>query len=63
MKKKFRKVPIQSLGGNFYSFEVVSLLWLRFELVSSSLDNNKPSEHRSRVKGMEIFNIHAKKWY
>jgi hypothetical protein len=41
MEKKFRKVPLQSLEGNFYSFEVVSLLWLLFELDLSSLDNNK----------------------
>ena len=30
MKRNFRKVPIQRLEGNFYSFGVISLLWLRF---------------------------------
>ena len=40
MRMSFRKVPIQRLEGNFYSFGVISLLWLRFALVLSSLDNN-----------------------
>ncbi len=41
MKRNFRKVPLQRLEGNFYSFGVISLRWLRFALVLSSLDNNK----------------------
>jgi len=41
MKTNFRKVPIQSLEGNFYFFEAIYHPWLRFALILSSLDNNK----------------------
>jgi hypothetical protein len=39
MKKNFRKVPIQKLEGNFYSFGAI--LIYGSGLVLSSLDNNK----------------------
>jgi len=33
MKRNFRKVLVQRLEGNFYSFGAISHLWLRFALV------------------------------
>jgi len=51
MKRNFRKVPIQSLRGNFYSYGNPFLIsgfglhWFCQVLITT-----KPSEHRNRVK-------------
>jgi hypothetical protein len=59
MKRNFRKVPIQRLEGNFYSFVVISLLWLRLALPLSNPDNNKTI--RVSKSGQMNENNHAKK--
>ena len=60
MRMSFRKVPIQRPEGNFYSLGVISLLWLRFALVLSSLDNNKTIRGPKSCYKKKTLNIHAR---